>query len=716
MDRRNKGMLFLNYLLPSHSLRCLLFSILTTIFLFGCGGESTSTTVEKSPVTGDKANTPLEVNLPVISLIGDQIVTVVQGESYIEQGAEAVDYSGKSLVVTLNMELDLKKVGEYLVTYLAIDNAGNEVTTTRTINVIADGVPPVITINGDNPQYITIGNEYAEAGASAIDYSDGEVEVLLSGTVDTNNIGVYSINYTAFDNVGNEITATRTVKVKEKPTPFITVWKTDNFGVTEDNQIKIMTQGVGYDYEISWGDGIKDTHVSGDIIHTYTEPGTYTVSILGDFPHIYNSSYTHMGMGDNQKIGDAQKLLSIEQWGNNPWKSMSSAFMDCKNLVINATDVPDLTHLTDMSYMFMYAKYMNKEINNWDVSSVTNMRGLFKGARFFNQDLNNWDVSNVNEMSYMFYDAGNFNQNISDWDVSKVTNMSYMFYFADNFNQPLGNWDVFSVEYMNGMFYMAEIFNQDIGDWDVSSVISMYAMFVAATAFNQNIGAWDVSNVKDMMHMFAAASAFNKDIGGWNVSNVINMKGMFDEADNFNQDIGRWVVSNVTNMRAMFSEANSFNQAVGNWDVSKVKDMGFMFYRAKAFNQNLSNWNVSNVSNMDYMFFLSEKFDGDISNWDVSEVLNMQAMFSGASGFNQDLSLWNVSSVKDMDSMLSGTSFSTTNYNSLLINWSALILQENIKFSVGSVPYSNAAGAARSVIKNTYSWIITDGGLESLSE
>ena len=71
-------------------------------------------------------------------------------------------------------------------------------------------------------------------------------------------------------------------------TEFITTWKTDNPGVSADNQITIPTfTGETYNYTVDWGDGTSDSNVSGDITHTYGVPGTYQVSISGTFPRIY---------------------------------------------------------------------------------------------------------------------------------------------------------------------------------------------------------------------------------------------------------------------------------------------------------------------------------------------------------------------------------------------------------------------------------------------
>ena len=45
----------------------------------------------------------------------------------------------------------------------------------------------------------------------------------------------------------------------------------------------------------------------------------------------------------------------------------------------------------------------------------------------FNGDISQWDVSKVTDMSGMFLYASNFDGDISKWDVSSVTTMSHMF-------------------------------------------------------------------------------------------------------------------------------------------------------------------------------------------------------------------------------------------------------------------------------------------------
>jgi len=308
------------------------------------------------------------------------------------------------------------------------------------------------------------------------------------------------------------------------PAAFITIWKTDNKGVSEDNQIKITTEGDGYDYNIDCdNDGILEAeNQKGDYTCNYAAAGTYTVKITGAFPRIF-FDHPYDNTHDNEKI------LSVEQWGGGKWSSMKQAFFQCSNLEVNAKDSPDLSNVSDMSQMFHGAISFNQDISNWDVSNVVNIFSMFHGATNFNQDIGNWDVSNVAIMNKMFSGATNFNQDISNWDVSNVVNMFSMFDGATNFNQDIGGWLVNNVTDMSGMFHEAKAFNQDISKWHVNNVTNMYLMFYGAESFNQDISNWDVSSVTNMDEMFGFATSFDQDISNWDVSNVASMFSMFAE-------------------------------------------------------------------------------------------------------------------------------------------------------------------------------------------
>lgn len=274
--------------------------------------------------------------------------------------------------------------------------------------------------------------------------------------------------------------------------PFVTTWKTDNPGISKDNQIAIPTIGFGYHYTVDWGDGHVESGITGDAIHLYKTPGTYEVAITGAFPSIYFNN-----------AGDRQKLLSVDQWGDINWKSMTRAFRGCANLKLKAKDAPNLKEVTDMSGMFEGAIRLNEPINHWNVSNVQNLSRMFKEAALFNQKLDGWKVDQVTDMSGLFWGATSFNQRIGSWDVNNVNNMSYMFWNAKAFNQEIGNWNVSRVNAMGAMFEGAISFNQNVQKWNVSNVRIMTGMFMGAESFNQNLGIWKVDRAQDLSNIFS---------------------------------------------------------------------------------------------------------------------------------------------------------------------------------------------------------------------
>ena len=78
-----------------------------------------------------------------------------------------------------------------------------------------DIIPPVITILGEKSVNIYLGETYEDAGATAIDNVDGDItdKIVVSGDVNPNLTGEYTLTYNVIDNAGNVTSVTRTVIV-----------------------------------------------------------------------------------------------------------------------------------------------------------------------------------------------------------------------------------------------------------------------------------------------------------------------------------------------------------------------------------------------------------------------------------------------------------------------------------------------------------------------
>jgi len=104
----------------------------------------------------------------------------------------------------------------------------------------SDTTPPVITLNGDSNVTVVQGNDYIDAGATATDDRDGNVDVNISGNVDTDIVGVYTITYSAVDSAGNAaVNVIRTVNVTlpaDTTPPVITLNGDSNVTIVQGSE------------------------------------------------------------------------------------------------------------------------------------------------------------------------------------------------------------------------------------------------------------------------------------------------------------------------------------------------------------------------------------------------------------------------------------------------------------------------------------------------
>ena len=164
---------------------------------------------------------------PVITITGDAEITIEVETSYTELGATATDDfdDDTTLVIVIVNPVDTNIVGTYTVTYNVNDSAENTaIEVTRIVNVVED-TAPVITLTGDNPQELTVGDTYIELGATATDDFDDDTTLVIvidSSAVNMASVGVYTVNYNINDSAGNNATqVTRTVNIVAACVPEI---------------------------------------------------------------------------------------------------------------------------------------------------------------------------------------------------------------------------------------------------------------------------------------------------------------------------------------------------------------------------------------------------------------------------------------------------------------------------------------------------------------
>jgi len=165
-------------------------------------------------VTVTRVVNVVDGSAPVIALQGQSPVSLNQGTAYVDAGATATDNVDPAVTVVVTGSVNSDVVGSYTLSYDASDAAGNvAVTVTRVVNVV-DGSVPVIALQGQSPVSLNQGTAYVDAGATATDNVDPAVTVVVTGSVNSNVVGSYTLSYDASDAAGNvAATVTRVVNV-----------------------------------------------------------------------------------------------------------------------------------------------------------------------------------------------------------------------------------------------------------------------------------------------------------------------------------------------------------------------------------------------------------------------------------------------------------------------------------------------------------------------
>ena len=169
-----------------------------------------------------------DTTAPMITMNGASPQTVKPGSTYSDPGATATDLVDNDAELTEKIvavsTVDMGTVGQYTITYDVTDAEDNPAdTVTRMVmvtNTPLDTTAPIITLLGDNPMTIEVGEDYMEPGATAFDRMDGDRtdQIMIDATeVDTNTVGTYTATYSVADLQDNQAQASRSVQVLASP-------------------------------------------------------------------------------------------------------------------------------------------------------------------------------------------------------------------------------------------------------------------------------------------------------------------------------------------------------------------------------------------------------------------------------------------------------------------------------------------------------------------
>ena len=161
---------------------------------------------------------------PQISLKGSETYEHVVHETYKDPGYTATDAcSGIASIDTVS-SVDTNAIGEYEVTYMVMDEAGNQNQVSRTVKV-TDTLDPSLKLKGADPYVLQVNNRFEDPGVSYADnyWPKEDLTLEKQGEVKNGKLGNYELTYQVTDASGNgPVKVSREVRVKDTVKPVIT--------------------------------------------------------------------------------------------------------------------------------------------------------------------------------------------------------------------------------------------------------------------------------------------------------------------------------------------------------------------------------------------------------------------------------------------------------------------------------------------------------------
>lgn len=141
---------------------------------------------------------------------------------------------------------------------------------------------PILVLNGEYIEYVDVNSEYNDLGATAKS-SDGDdiasisSQIYLNGeevySVDVTNLNTYNIVYSATDNDGNTVSATRTVIVRDNEAPVISVPNETVININNVDSFNLLDGVIitdNYDADVAIKVDSELDNVVGNYVVTYT--------------------------------------------------------------------------------------------------------------------------------------------------------------------------------------------------------------------------------------------------------------------------------------------------------------------------------------------------------------------------------------------------------------------------------------------------------------
>lgn len=308
-----------------------------------------------------------------------------------------------------------------------------------------------------------------------------------------------------------------TILSERRTVPFVFTIQTT--GSSESFTIPCQNVGI-FNARISWGDGQSNrvtAYNDSGLAHVYAVAGTYTISIVGQFPNIYFNNG-----------GDKAKVRTVEQLGIVGWARFNNSFYGCTGMTSFTAGPCNTSAVTDMANMFYGCTSLAvTDLLYLNTGAVTSMSFMFRSCSALTSlDLTSFDVSKVLQMTAMFRDCTLLaDLDLSSFIPTKVTVISEMFYACSSLvTLDLSSFVTPALVTMNTVFLdCTSLTTLDISNLVTSEVTGMVQTFRGASALHSlDVSSFDTTKVTSMLQMFYGMGVFTSIVGldGFNIGAV----------------------------------------------------------------------------------------------------------------------------------------------------------------------------------------------------
>jgi len=216
---------------------------------------------------------------PVITIHGANPLTLVQGSTYTDPVVTAIDGRDGEVTVYCAGEVDTNRVGTYIVTHSAVDEAGNLVTVQRVIHIVTAATPPT---TPPATLFSISGNASGLVGTAVLQNNNGDNLSVSNGSfifntplADTTNYGVTVLSPPAgqtctLTNAIGTISGVNVIDIQLTCTPLTPPGFNINFILDEDDS---YLTGINISFTIK-NTVTNDTLVQNWIYPNITTPAT----------------------------------------------------------------------------------------------------------------------------------------------------------------------------------------------------------------------------------------------------------------------------------------------------------------------------------------------------------------------------------------------------------------------------------------------------------